>query len=287
MKLNTLIKDFLNHLKKENRTEKTIENYKFYLSRFVDFFGEKNPNKITEDIIKKYKKWLGSLIDVHGEPLKKNTQNYHLIALRNFLKYLQSKKINTIPYKNIKLDSVGVKKPNILSKSDIEVLLDAPFIKKAMNQSDNILNHRNKAILELLFSTGLLVSEISKLKKSDIDLNKNKLILTNKNKLEKKLTLPEQSVYWLKQYLDLRKDSNHYLFVSGDKRTGKVATGGITPRTIQRIVNKCARLGGIKKSITPHSLRHSYTLSLIKNGVSATDIKKVLGIENDNSKRYL
>ncbi len=286
MKLSKLIDNFLDDLEKKGRTEKTTENYSFYLSRFVDFFGNKKPDKITAEIITKYKRWLEKLIDVHGEPLKKNTQNYHLIALRNFLKYLQDKKISTLAYRVIKLEAVKLKKPSILSKTEIEALLEAPLHDKTTSKADDLLNHRNKAVLELLFSTGLLVSEVSKLKIKDINLSKDSFQIMSKGKHKRTVPLSGQAKYWIKEYLSLRKDSNPYLFISHDKRTGKEDNKGTTPRTIQRIVNKCAKLAGIHKNITPHSLRHSYTLSMIKGGADREDIKKALGINNDNSKRY-
>ncbi|MDP2684442.1 MAG: tyrosine-type recombinase/integrase [bacterium] len=287
MKLQKLTNDFLKYLEKEKgRAPKTIENYKFYLSRFVDFFGNKAPDKITEEVILKYRKWLNKLIDIHGEPLKKNTQNYHLIALRNFLKYLQSKKMSVLPYRTIKLKNVRSNKPNILSKSDIESLLEAPLHDKTVSKVEDLLKHRNKAILEVLFSTGLLVSEISKLKKNDINLSQKEFHLIGKNGVTRVIPLSEQTKYWIKEYINLRADSNQYLFISHDKRTGKINNAGITPRTIQRVVVKCAKLAGIHRNITPHTLRHSHTLHLIQTGKSIEDIKNVLGVSNDNSKQY-
>ncbi|OGH58693.1 MAG: hypothetical protein A2725_03275 [Candidatus Magasanikbacteria bacterium RIFCSPHIGHO2_01_FULL_33_34] len=287
MKLSKLIDNYLDNLEKnKGRTKKTIKNYQFYLSRFVDFFGNKKPEKINTEIIKKYKKWLDNLIDVHGESLKKNTQNYHLIALRNFLKYLKQTDSQTFSYQDIKLQPSKLNKPSVLSESEIESLLNSPLHVKKTGKNDNLINHRDKALLELLYCTGLLVSEISDLKKSDIDLNKNGFTLKSKNHAQKTVSLSQQAKYWIKQYLNLRNDSNSYLFISHDKRTGKITIDGITPRTVQRIVNKCAKIAGINKNITPHSLRHSYTLSMIKSGVNTSQIKQLLGIKNDNSKRY-
>ena len=281
------LREFLENLKQsKGRTEKTIENYRFYMSRFIDFFGDKKPDRLTVDTIKRYRKWLGELIDARGEPLKKNTQNYHLIALRNFLRYLQSKKITTLSHREIKLDQINMKKPSVLGKTDLERLLDAPLKDKTAGKNDTLSNHRNKAVLELLFSTGMLVSEIAKLKKTDINLNKNELSLLIKKNKQKTVPLSEQARYWIKQYLNLRKDSNPYLFIPHDKRAGKNKDKGITPRTVQRIVNKCAKSAGLQKNITPHSFRHSYTLSMIKSGVSVENIKKTLGLNNDNSSRY-
>ncbi len=172
-----LLTEFLEHLEIEkNRSDKTIRNYDFYISRFLGWYGkEKNAKTITGDVIRSYRLWLNRLQDVHGEALKKNTQNYHLIALRSFLKYLAKRDIISLPAEKIELMKMPDREVSFLEGSDLDRLLEAPLkgIGTAKLSPEDkkvagtvLIKLRDKAILELLFSSGLRVSELVKLKKA-------------------------------------------------------------------------------------------------------------------------
>jgi site-specific recombinase XerD len=237
MKISKYLKEFLEYLEIEkNRSQKTIENYNFYLNRFVEWLGDKKPEQITAEQVRKYRLWLNRLIDAHGEPLKKNTQNYHLIALRSFLKYLAKRDVKTLAPEKIELMKMPDREVSFLEGSDLNRLLEAPLkinpkshakggqIETKNSKNIDLIKYRDKAILELLFSTGLRVSELANLKKENINLKKEEFTVTGKGRKSRVVFLSEQAKYWLKKYLDARKDINPFLFISHDKRTSSAKT---------------------------------------------------------------
>lgn len=285
----------------------TIRNYAFYLGRFGEWFGtSKKPESITAEDIRKYRLWLNRLVDVHGESLKKNTQNYHLIALRAFLKYLAKRDIKTLSAEKIELMKMPDRDISFLEGGDLDRLLEAPLnhenIKTSKYESNlmlpNLIKYRDKAILELLFSTGLRVSELAKLKKEDVNLKKDEFTVRGKGDKSRVVFLSEQAKYWLKKYLEVRGDVNPYLFVAHDRRVGAIKprlkdpvrqTQGrlqikrleedlpLTTRSIERLVQKYARAAGITKPVTPHSLRHSFATDLLHNGADIRSVQTMLG----------
>ena len=286
------LREFLEHLEIEkNRSDKTIQNYDFYLSRFLNWFGEnKKAENITGEKVREYRLWLNRLVDVHGEPLKKNTQNYHLIAIRSFLKYLAKRDIKTLSSEKIELMRMPDREVSFLEGSDLNRLLEAPLNSSKLKDGDEkkagmtaLIKYRDKSILEMLFSTGLRVSELVNLKKDNVNLKKEEFSVTGKGRKTRVVFLSEQAKYWLKKYLEARKDMNPYLFVSHDKRTTKQKSGkeikdeSLTPRSVQRLVQKYAREAGITKEVTPHTLRHSYATDLLQNGADIRSVQAMLG----------
>ncbi|MBU2542465.1 tyrosine-type recombinase/integrase [Patescibacteria group bacterium] len=310
-KLKKYLQEFLEHLEIEkDRSEKTIQNYSFYLNRFLYWLGDKKPEAITAEKVRQYRLWLNRLVDIHGDPLKKNTQNYHLIAIRSFLKYLNKNNINTLNPSEIDLMKTPDRVLNFLDGTDLDRLLEAPLLNKVVSlpageagskeqgvnkiSNDDLIKYRDKAILELLFSTGLRVSELAKLKKENLNLKKDEFTVMGKGRKSRVVFLSEQAKYWLKKYLDARKDTNPHLFISHDKRTsnyGNIKTPKhknirtlrqavsepITPRSIQRLVQKYAKQAGITKQVTPHTLRHSHATDLIQKGTNIKDVQNILG----------
>ena len=253
-KLSSLLTEFLEHLEIEkNRSQKTIENYNFYLRRFFGWLGEnKSPGAITGEKVRKYRLWLNRLVDAHGEPLKKNTQNYHLIALRSFLKYLAKRDVETMAPEKIELMKMPDREVAFLEGSDLNTILEMPLkIMKADTKNGQLIAFRDKAVLELFFSTGLRVSELTNLKKDNINLKKDEFTIRGKGGKTRVVFLSEQAKYYIKKYLEIRKDMNPYLFISHDKRTGykqnKKDLEPITPRSVQRMVGRYARAAGITK----------------------------------------
>ncbi len=293
--LATYLTEFLQYLEIEkNRSQKTTENYHFYISRFIDWYGnKKKPEDITNDDIRAFRLWLNRLIDVHGEPLKKNTQNYHLIALRSFLKYLAKRDVTTLAPEKIELMKMPDRHIAFIEEGEIERLLEAPLLVKqtADHMALPLLKHRDKSLLELLFCSGLRVSELTGLQKKHINLKKDEFTILGKGGKSRVVFLSEQAKFWLKKYLDLRKDMNPYLFVSHDKHHGsqkmRVSTHTnkkddedeqhLTVRSVQRIVNKYAKIAGITKPVTPHTLRHSYATDLLQNGADIRSVQAMLG----------
>ncbi|MFA5211317.1 MAG: site-specific tyrosine recombinase/integron integrase [Patescibacteria group bacterium] len=290
MSLKKNLINFLEYLEIEkNRSPKTVENYNFYLGRFIEWFGDKSADAIKSEDVRQYRLWLNRLVDVHGEALKKNTQNYHLIALRSFLKYLSKQDVETLAPEKIELMKMPDRQVDFLDNSDLNRILEAPFKninKKKLEEEGEkkgmsatlLIAYRDKALLELLFSTGLRVSEAAKLKKTDINLNRDEFTVRGKGMKSRIVFLSEQAKYFLKKYLEIRADMNPHLFISHDKRTKKEDNDSfLTPRSIERIVQKHAREAGITKTVTPHTLRHSYATDLLQNGADIRSVQAMLG----------
>ncbi len=281
--------EFLEYLEIEkNRSQKTVRNYDFYLRRFLSWFGDKTPEKITADDVRQYRLWLNRLQDAHGEPLKKNTQNYHLIALRSFLKYLAKQDIKALAPEKIELMKMPDREVSFLESSDLNRLLEAPLDyargKPQQNKAKNngeLIKYRDKAILEMLFSTGLRVSELVSLKKDNLNLSCEEFTVTGKGRKTRVVFLSEQAKYWLKKYLAARQDLNPYLFISHDLKAAKAKKDQkaepLTTRSVERIVQKYARAAGITKPVTPHTLRHSYATDLLRNGADIRSVQTMLG----------
>ncbi|MFH1286746.1 MAG: tyrosine-type recombinase/integrase [Candidatus Magasanikbacteria bacterium] len=284
--LKIYLKQFLEHLEIEkNRSDKTVQNYHFYLLRFLEWHGEsKSPVSITGEVVRKYRLWLNRLVDIHGESLKKNTQNYHLIALRSFLKYLAKRDVKTLAPEKIELMKMPDRDVTFLEGSDLNRILEAPLTVNKDVDHNVFVMLRDKAILEMLFSTGLRVSELVKLKKENVNLKKEEFTVLGKGKKARVVFMSEQARHWVKKYLEARKDMNPFLFTSHDKRSksmrkkdGDLEEMPLTPRTVQRIVQKYAKAAGITKPVTPHTLRHSFATDLLQGGADIRSVQSMLG----------
>jgi len=285
--LKDYLTEFLEYLEIEkNRSQQTVRNYDFYLRRFVTWFGEnKKPNEVEAENVRQFRLWLNRLADVHGEPLKKNTQNYHLIALRSFLKYLSKRDITTLAPEKIELMRMPDREVSFLEGNDLNRILEMP-LKINTEEGSELIKYRDKAILELLFSTGLRVSELSKLKKDSVNLKKEEFTVLGKGRKSRVVFLSEQARYYLQKYLEKRTDPNPFLFISHDKRTGKSKAKNqkgdnldqsLTQRSVQRLVQKYAKAAGITKPVTPHTMRHSFATDLLQNGADIRSVQTMLG----------
>jgi len=269
-----LIQQFLEYLEVERgRSINTIQNYDFYLRRFLGFAKIKSPAQITMNLVRRYRLWLNRQQDSKEEPLKKSTQNYHLIALRSFLKYLAKQDIKSLAPEKIELAKQPERQVEFLEGDDLEKLLEAPLKTKEAK----IIQLRDKAILELLFSTGLRVSEAAKLKKEQINLKKDEFTIRGKGDKLRVVFLSNQTKHWLKQYLEARRDLSPSLFVRADKAKGKKEPENLTPRSIQRLIKKYAKAAGITKTVTPHTMRHSFATDLLINGADIRSVQSMLG----------
>lgn len=272
------IRDFCDYLEIEkNRSKRTRVNYAFYLGRFADWAVERGAAKAKDvdlDLVRQFRLWLNRLEDHQGNPLKKNTQNYHLIALRAFLKYLAKRDIETLAAEKIELAKQPERQVDFLETDEVRRLLDAPL--KA--QGPDMVRLRDRAALELLWSTGLRVSELCSLKLEHINFQRNEFSVTGKGSKRRVVFFSEDAKAWVKKYLDARKDMSPMLFVSHDRAAkGRDGMEGLTPRSVQRLVTHYAKLAGIAKRITPHTLRHSFATDLLMNGADLRSVQSLLG----------
>ncbi len=274
MTVKDLKSQFLEYLEIEkNRSPKTIENYNHYLTRFISFAKVENPRDITEEAVRKYRLTLNRTMDERRKPLKKVTQNYHVIALRSFLKYLAKRDIRTVPAEKIELGKQEEREVVFLEPPELERFLRAP-------QGETLSNLRDRAILETLFSTGLRVSELCSLDQDDIDLKRGEFSVRGKGSKLRMVFLSEQSKTAIASYLNKRQDADTALFirVPRGERFEKFEELRLTPRSIQRIIKKYAIAAGIVgKKVSPHSLRHSFATDLLRNGADIRSVQALLG----------
>jgi site-specific recombinase XerD len=275
MKTSTLTKDFLDYLEIEkNRSPRTRDNYDFYLRRFCEFAGDPDAGAITGEVVRSYRLHLNRLDDGKGEPLKKNTQNYHLIALRAFLKYLAKRDIKTLAAEKVELGKMPDRQVSFLGGNDLERMLAAPLTAPS---NDPIVALRDKAILELLFSTGLRVSELCGLKRDSINLKRDEFTVRGKGSKLRVVFLSEPARDALKTYLDKRGDLSPYLLARHDRASGGEVNEPLTPRSVQRLVSHYAVAAGITFPVTPHTLRHSYATDLLRGGADIRSVQSMLG----------
>lgn len=255
----------------------TTDNYDFYLNRFAAFAkeaGVSTPAKISKELVHKYRLFLNRLGSDENKGLKKNTQNYHLIALRGFLKYLVKTDIKSLEPEKVELAKQQQRQVDFLEGSDLERILEAPF----KIELPEIIRKRDKAILELFFSTGLRVSELCKLKIENINLKKDEFTVRGKGSKLRVVFLSDEARHSIEDYLKVRHDINPYLFISHDKASGgREKEEGLTPRSVQRLVQKYAKVAGITKQVTPHTMRHSYATDLLMNGADIRSVQAMLG----------
>lgn len=272
------IAEFCEHLEiEQNRARRTYENYLFYLRRFAEWAGEHGvtgPGDIGLETVRQYRLWLNRFEDAHGETLKKNTQNYHLIALRAFLKYLAKRDIKSLAAEKIELAKQPDRHVEFLEPDEVKRLLAAP---DKYAKSD-IVRLRDHAILEMLWSTGLRVSELCSLKVGDVNFNRSEFTVRGKGSKERVVFFSDDAKTSVKKYLDARKDLAPTLFVGHDRAgRGRQNMRGLTPRSVQRLVENYAIAVGITKSISPHTLRHSFATDLLMNGADLRSVQSLLG----------
>jgi len=286
---NKLITDFLEYLEIEKgRSAKTIRNYDFYLRRFSEWAKNPTPQKISKEMIRKYRLWLNRSVPGRSEEtLKKNTQNYHLIALRAFLKYLTRRDIKSLAPEMIELAKQSTRTVEFLEEDELERLLAAPMKKHKIKTGEkgwSIVQMRDRAILETLFSTGLRVSEVANLKIDQINLKRDEFTVRGKGDKPRVVFLSDEAKKWIKQYTDKRMDPSPFLFVSHDRaKKGRKEAGPLTPRSIERMVKKYARDAGITKRITPHTLRHTFATDMLMAGADIRAVQDLLGHASINT----
>jgi site-specific recombinase XerD len=269
--------DFLEYLEiEQNRSQKTISNYDHYLTRLVDFAGDITVSDIDAELIRKWRLWLNRLGTNVSDELQKTTQNYHLIALRSFLKYCAKRDIAAMTADKVELARTTRKQVTFLNEEELERVFSQPKL-------DTLPGMRDRAILELLFSSGLRVSELVGLDKDHINLKRREFMVRGKGQKDRPIFISPEAAAWIENYLKERKDTAKPLFVrySGTKKVD--LTGNfhrLTARSVQRLVARYALLAGITKHVSPHTLRHSFATDLLMNGADLRSVQAMLGHSN-------
>lgn len=272
--MSELILDYIEHLEVEGgRSAKTAENYKLYLERFVEFTEDITVDKITSEVIRKYRLWLNRYANDNDDTLATITQSYHLIALRGFLRYLSERDITSLSPDKIKLPKVSRKQVTFLHYDEVERLLD----QIPLNDEVGL---RDRAIVELLFSSGLRVSELVNLNRDHVNTKRREFMVRGKGQKDRPVFIGIATAERVTDYLSARLDNLPPLFLSYS-RNNITSTGGdyrrLTARSIQRIISKYARLAGITKHVSPHTMRHSFATDLLMNGADIRSVQSMLG----------
>lgn len=269
--------DFLEYLEiEQNRSQKTIRNYDHYLTRLLDFAGDITIAEIDAELVRKWRLWLNRLGTNTSDELGKATQNYHLIALRSFLKFCAKRDMPAMTADKIELARTQRKQVTFLNEEEMARLLAQPDLQ-------TITGVRDRAIIELLFSSGLRVSELVGLDKDHINLKRREFMVRGKGQKDRPIFISTEAAKWVEHYLQKRQDTAKPLFVrySGTK---KVDLSGnfhrLTARSVQRIVARTALLAGITKHVSPHTLRHSFATDLLMNGADLRSVQAMLGHSN-------
>ena len=282
MDMYDLLNDFLEHLEIESgRSKKTVNNYKLYLERFLEICSEilnkddLKPSDITREVLRKYRLKLNRYGSENGgDDLKVITQAYHLIALRGFMKYLARREIKSLDPSLIELPHVVRKQVTFLHFDEVEDMLEQIDLSTESGL-------RDRAIIELLYSGGLRVSELTTLNRDSVNLERREFMVRGKGSKDRPIFISQSCADRVRDYLDARTDSLPALFLNNSRNLQAVDTSGdyrrMTPRSVERVVQKYARLAGITKHVSPHTLRHSFATDLLMNGADIRAVQSMLG----------
>lgn len=278
MYMSELIIDFVEYLEVERgRSSKTSENYRRYLERFVEFAGDIEVEDITSELVRKYRLWLNRVVSDKGDELATITQSYHLIALRGFLDYLSKRNIASLAPNKIDLPKTHRKQVTFLHLEEVERILE-------VIPDDGTLSHlRDRAIMELLFSSGLRVSELTNLDRDHINIKRREFMVRGKGQKDRPVFISKAAANALETYLATRTDSLPPLFLNYSRNNIQDTSGDfrrLLPRSIQRLVSKYAKLAGITKHVSPHTMRHSFATDLLMNGADIRSVQSMLGHSN-------
>ena len=255
----------------KGRGVKTVENYDRYLTRFLAHTKVTSPSGITEQMVREFRLHLNRQPGTTGT-MKLKTQNYYMISLRAFLKFLRKRGLESLNPERIELAKVGQRDLDLISSQELDRLLGGP-------KANTVQSLRDKAILELFFSTGLRVSELCSLNR-DLDLSRDEFSIRGKGEKVRVVFLSPEAKEAIKRYDAKRTDMDDALFIQMGKTSKGAKELRITPRSIERIVKKYATLAGITRKVTPHVIRHSFATDLLENGADLRSVQALLGHAN-------
>jgi len=276
MTLTNHIRTFLEHLEvTKNQSPKTIENYQHYLNRFLEWAGNIEPKDVTIDKIHKYRLYLNRLKNRDNATLSISTQNYHIIALRAFLKFLTKKDVLTLAPEKIDLSKTPQRSVEYLSREELDQLFESvdPL---------STTGRRDLAILETLYSTGVRVTELINLNREQVNLDRREFMVRGKGRKNRIVFLSDQAANQISDYLKTRADDFEPLFITAgrcrkDEDLPMSERHRLTRVSIERIVRNYARKAEIVKKVTPHTLRHSFATELLINGADIRSVQEMLG----------
>ena len=276
-----LLIDFLESLEVEkNLSRLTIRNYSHYLRRFNTWFkkqGFSDLKDLDQEILRQYRVYLARYEDELNRTLSKRTQSYHVIALRSWFKWLTKNDLEVLHPEKIDLPKAESTHMQFVNVEEIERLLGQPRLSSKTGL-------RDKAILELLFSTGLRVSELVGLNRDQIDLGRREFGVIGKGRRPRVVFLSERAAEWLTRWLNSREDQWTPVFVRfAGKKVDPNLDGEemrLTTRSVQRLVDKYARLAHLTVKLSPHGIRHSFATDLLINGANLRDVQEMLGHKN-------
>lgn len=272
---------FLEYLEVErDRSPKTVENYDRYVGKFLAWAKINQPEELTEEKVRAFRLHLNRLENDKGQGLKKATQNYYVIALRAFLKYLAKRDVKTLQAEKIEIGKTPEREVDFLESSEVERLLNVA-------SGADFKTLRDRAILELLFSAGLRVSELVGIDREKLNFKSGELSVRGKGGKIRVVFISNTAAQALEAYLKKRTDVDPALFVrdanklkkfkSGADRAGKDISLRLTPRSVQRIVKYYAAKAGLVKNVHPHTMRHSFATDLLMNGADIRSVQAMLG----------
>ncbi|OGL34474.1 hypothetical protein A3F05_02580 [Candidatus Saccharibacteria bacterium RIFCSPHIGHO2_12_FULL_47_17] len=277
MQYDQAVEKFLEYMELEqNRSAKTIENYSHYLTRLSDFAGDIKLKDLDVELIRKWRLWLNRLGTNTSDELGKVTQNYHLIALRSFLRFCARRGIPALSADKIELARTTRPQVTFLTPEELDRLA-------SQSNTSKLAGLRDRAIIELLFSSGLRVSELVNLDRDHINLKRREFMVRGKGQKDRPIFISEDAADWINHYLEKRQDNSKPLFVrySGSKKAD--LTGDflrLTARSVQRMIQNYALKAGITKHVSPHTLRHSFATDLLMNGADLRSVQAMLGHSN-------
>ena len=275
MYLSEALDNFIESIEVEGgRSKKTAENYTLYVERFIEFAGDIKVSEISYELVRKYRLWLNRYENYNGVNLGKSTQAYHLIALRRLLTYLSKRDIKSLEPTKIELPKMTKPQVNFLHYEEVERLL-------GVIPQDTELGLRDRAILELLFSSGLRVSELINLNRDHINTKRREFSVRGKGNKDRPIFISKTASQHIDNYLKSRKDNLSPLFINYSKRCTTPSLDSnyrrLTARSVQRMIEKYARLAGITKKVSPHTMRHSFATDLLLNGADLRSVQSMLG----------
>lgn len=275
------VNEFLEYLQVEKGSSPlTIRNYKHYLSRFILWMESQGIREdlkdINQDVVRSFRVFLSNLPGENKAQMTRRTQGYHVIALRSFLKWLIKNDYSVMAPDKIDLPKVEERQVKFLSGEQVDRLLNAP-------SQDSIQGRRDKAILEVLFSTGLRVSELTRLDKEKIDLERREFGIVGKGGKARVVFLSQRACDWLVKYLNERKDHFKPLFIHHKGKSDPTTPDEkmrLTPRSVQRMIKKYSHKMKMPIEVTPHVMRHSFATDLLNAGADIRSVQEMLGHKN-------